>query len=79
MATVREIALEQALIAVIGAVKVEGYDDKKVVDRAIALLLGNNVLHHSIAGLIIPISTKHADFSGQSSRNMDKASLGQIS
>ncbi|AIN57946.1 hypothetical protein [Pseudomonas soli] len=65
MATVREIALEQALIAVIGATKVEGHDEKQVVDRAIALLLGNNVLrsvdHPHVDNAAKEISDAHAE------------------
>ncbi|BDU09941.1 hypothetical protein PRtIB026_A37770 [Pseudomonas sp. RtIB026] len=65
MATVREIALEQALIAVIGAAKVEGHDEKQVVDRAVALLLGNNVLrtvdHPHMDNAVKEISDAHAE------------------
>lgn len=65
MATVREIALEQALIAVIGAAKVEGHDEKQVVDRAIALLLGNNLLrsvgHPHVDNAAKEISDAHAE------------------
>lgn len=65
MATVREIALEQALIAVIGATKVEGHDEKQVVNRAIALLLGNNALrsvdHPHVDNAAKEISDAHAE------------------
>ncbi len=46
MATDREIALEQALIAVIGAAKHKGWDEKVLTDHATALMLGNNALRH---------------------------------
>ncbi|MNF08640.1 hypothetical protein D3C80_2091030 [compost metagenome] len=65
MATDREIALEQALVAVIGAVKHEGIDEKNIVDKATALLLGNNILrrveHPHVDNAIREISNSHAE------------------
>ncbi|WP_323150742.1 hypothetical protein [Pseudomonas glycinae] len=65
MATDREIALEQALVAVIGAAKSLGHDDKKLVDHALALLLGNNILrrveHPHLDAAIKEISAAHAE------------------
>lgn len=46
MATDREVALEQALIAVIGAALDRGLDGKDIVDHAAALLLGNNIVRY---------------------------------
>jgi hypothetical protein len=46
MATDREVALEQALVAVIGAAKHRGFDEKDLVDHASALLLGNNSIRY---------------------------------
>lgn len=65
MATDREIALEQALIIVIGAAKSRGYDDKDLVDHATALLLGNNMLrrvgHPHVDNAIRELSDAHAE------------------
>lgn len=65
MATDREIALEQALVMVIGAAKSRGYDDKDLVDHAVAMLLGNNVLrrveHPHADDAIREISGAHAE------------------
>ncbi|RVD76826.1 MULTISPECIES: hypothetical protein [Pseudomonas] len=65
MATDREIALEQALVMVIGAAKSRGYDDKDLVDHAVAMLLGNNVLrrveHPHVDDAIREISGAHAE------------------
>jgi hypothetical protein len=47
MATDREVALEQALIAVIGAVQHRNLDARDVVDHASALLLGNNPIRYA--------------------------------
>lgn len=65
MATDREIALEQALVAVIGAAKFDGLDEKNIVDRATALLLGGNSLrnveHPHVSNAIREISNAHAE------------------
>jgi hypothetical protein len=65
VATDREIALEQALVIVIGAAKSRGYDDKDLVDHAAAMLLGNNVLrrveHPHVDAAIREISDAHAE------------------
>lgn len=65
MATNREVALEQALVAVIGAAKFDGLDEKGLVDRAIALLLGGNALrvvgHPHVSDAIREISDAHAE------------------
>ncbi|AVD82654.1 hypothetical protein C4Q28_11080 [Pseudomonas sp. SWI6] len=65
MATNREIALEQALVAVIGAAKFDGLDEKNLVDRATALLLGGNALcvvdHPHVSDAIREISDAHAE------------------
>lgn len=63
MTTDREIALEQALIAVIGAAKHKGWDDKALTEHATALLLGNNQLRHvghpHVSNAIKEISEAH--------------------
>lgn len=65
MTTDREIALEQALIAVIGAAKSRGHDEKDLVDHASALLLGNNILrrveHPHVGNAIRELSDAHAE------------------
>ncbi|MCL8305566.1 MULTISPECIES: hypothetical protein [Pseudomonas] len=65
MATNREVALEQALVAVIGAAKFDGLDEKGLVDRATALLLGGNALrvvdHPNVSDAIREISDAQAE------------------
>lgn len=65
MATNREVALEQALVAVIGAAKFDGLDEKNLVERATALLLGGNALrvvdHPHVSDAIREISEAHAE------------------
>ncbi|MOA26434.1 hypothetical protein D3C78_1472280 [compost metagenome] len=65
MTTDREIALEQALVAVIGAAKFDGLDERNIVERATALLLGNNSLryveHPHVDNAIREISNAHAE------------------
>lgn len=64
MATEREIALEQALVMVIGVAKLQGVDDKALIDKAKHLLTD----HHSLRYLelvpaqaaILEISNAHA-------------------
>lgn len=64
MATDREIALEQALVAVIGAAKHRGLDDKDLVDHACALLLGNiirSVGHSHVSNAILEVGKAHTE------------------
>lgn len=65
MATDREIALEQALVAVIGAAKHRGLDDKDLVDHACTLLLGNNIIrsvgHPHVDNAILEIGKAHTE------------------
>lgn len=65
MATDREIALQQALVAVIGAAKHRGLDDKDLVDHACALLLGNNIIrsteHPHVGDAILEIGKAHTE------------------
>lgn len=65
MATNREVALEQALVAVIGAAKFGGQDERDLVERATALLLGGNPLrvvdHPHVTDAIREISDAHAE------------------
>ncbi|HGM5580797.1 TPA: hypothetical protein ACKP22_002484 [Pseudomonas putida] len=65
MATDREIALEQALVAVIGAAKSRGIDDKDLVDHACALLMGNDLIrsvgHPHVSDAILEIGKAHTE------------------
>lgn len=64
MATNREIALEQALVAVIGAARSRNIDADDLTSHATALLLGNNFIrwvgHPHVAHAIKEISDAHA-------------------
>lgn len=64
MATDREIALEQALVAVLGAAKHKGLNDSGLVEHATALLLGGNPLryveHPYVTMAIQEVSDAHA-------------------
>ena len=65
MVTDREIALEQALVAVIGAARFDGDDEGALVDRASPLLLGNHMLrrveHPHVDAAIAEIRKAHAE------------------
>lgn len=65
MATDREIALEQALVALIGAAKHKGLDERALVDHAGALLLGNNqiryVEHPHVSNAVKALNDAHAE------------------
>ena len=43
MATVNELALQQALVALIGAIRTKRLDDRSVIEHAVALLMGNSI------------------------------------
>lgn len=64
MTSDREIALEQALVAVLGAALVNGVDDKALLDRAMGLILGNGkfrtVDHPYVTMAAQAISDAHA-------------------
>lgn len=64
MATDREIALEQALVVVLGAAKRRGLDGEDLVNHATALLLGGNPLryvdHPYVSMAVKEISDAHA-------------------
>ena len=64
MTTDREIALEQALVAIIGAAIASGLDAKSLLDNAAAGLLGNApyrwVGHPHVSNAIQVMSDAHA-------------------
>lgn len=65
MATDREVALEQALVALIGAAKNKGLDERALVEHAAALLLGNNqiryVEHPHVSNAVQALSDAHTE------------------
>lgn len=64
MASNNEIALEQALVALIGAICTKKLDDKALIDHATALLLGNSTFrwvgHPHVEHAISALSSAHA-------------------
>lgn len=64
MVTDREVVLEQALVAIIGAAIASGLDVKSLMDNAAAGLLGNAsyrfVGHPHVSNAILVMSDAHA-------------------
>ena len=64
MATEREIALEQALVALIGAVRNQKLDDKALIEQATTLIFDNStyrwVNHPHVENAAAALSEAHA-------------------
>ncbi len=64
MATEKEIALEQALVALIGAVRLQNLEDKALIDQATTLLIDNSVYrwvgHPHVENAAAALSEAHA-------------------
>lgn len=64
MSTDREIALEQSLVALLGAAMHNGVDDNSLVSRAVGLILGNGQFrtagHPYVSMSVQELSDAHA-------------------